>query len=618
MLLSIKQLLLITGILLTLRLAGQPASQSQRTTDRADKETANLLRQPNRLIPITHPVYQLLRYYESTGATGFLPQAKPWTKAKIIEYLDNLQQGLDLTTREKSVLQRFTADISSPVNGIKIKEHTSQETWAAVGAGAKISGKAGLGDYATWSTSNIAEPYIAGDFGKHISFFAGIGAAVERLAPDLFYEGYVKNQKVHFPYNNIGYASHPYQFDYETMWNHYNVARRAGGGPPVQEGLAAGIIYHTELSSSWAGEKIRFHFHNHRRTWGHSPRNLVLSADARRFPGIDLVLEPISWLRYSFLVGSLFSYPSQGNNYKAGIYNYDVGEVQKMLTLHMLEFTPVEQVQLTFSGGSIWSKRLELAYLAPFMLPHLAQIDVGDHDNLTMSMDVAVLVPKLGKLAFSFFVDEFSFTEKGKRLKMPRNRYAWQAGWNTGLLSRIIPGTLTEMGYTRVTPFVYTHYPESDFNPLGNDRPLDMTYMHDNANLGFYLPPNSGEFKLDFTNMAVPDLTLWLNNRFIIHGTNDLAGDPYQIFGDVYRYQQKDVYQYPLLNFTNDGIYDFTWFTEIKADKKIRLHDHFLKYFRVVASAGYSHTWWKSNQSGVESPARHRLFTGELGLIVDF
>jgi len=612
-----KPLIFITALLFTCSVNGQPSSQPYSGTPEKEKESTRILRQPDRLVPVTNPVYQLLEWYESTGETGFLPQVKPWTKAQIVEYLENLYNSSAVTNREKKVLINYMQDISAPINGLKIKEHSDNKTYTVVGAGAKISGKTGSGDHATWSVSNIAEPFIGGDLGKHFSFFAGIGAAVERLAPDIFYEGYVKNGMVHFPHENTGYASHPYQFDFETMRNHYNVARKSGGGPPVQEGLAAGIIYHTELSSSWADGKFRIHFHNHRRVWGHASENLVLSADARRFPGIDIVLEPAPWMRYSFLTGSLFSYPSQQSDYKAGIYGYDTGEVQKLLTLHMLEFTPVKPVQITFSGGSIWSKRLELAYLAPFMLPHLAQIDVGDHDNLSMGMDAAFLIPDLGKISFSIFVDEFSFTDEGDRLKKPRNRYAWQARWSTSLLSSIIPGTLTETGYTRVTPFVYTHYPETDFNPLGNGRPLDMTYTNDNANLGFYMPPNSGEFKLDFTNMAVPDLTLKLKNRFMIHGTNDLSGKPFQIFGDVYRHQLGDVYQYPLMDFTRDGIYDYTWFTEFKTDKKIRALD-FLNYFRVVATLGYSHTWWKSNQSGVAAPPRHRLFTGELGLIVDF
>lgn len=71
------------------------------------------------------------------------------------------------------------------------------------------------------------------------------------------------------------------------------------------------------------------------------------------------------------------------------------------------------------------------------------------------------------------------------------------------------------------------------------------------------------------------------------------------------------------MEFTNDGIYDYTFFTELKADKKIRWFS-FINYFRVVGALGYSHTWWESNNSGVNTPDSRSLFTGELGIIVDF
>lgn len=261
----------------------------------------------------------------------------------------------------------------------------------------------------------------------------------------MFYQSYVKNQQVNFPHHEVGYAFHPYRFRFETMWDHYNISDKAGTGSPIQKGVAAALIYRAELSTSLLNNTVRIHFHNNARYWGHSPENLILSQTARRFPGIDFIVEPTPWLRYSFLTGSLFSYPSQKSGYRRDVYGYDLGHVQKMFTLHTIEFTPMPWMQFAFSGGNIWSKRLEPAYLMPFVLPHLAQIDVGDHDNLSLNFDWAFLIPRLGKTWFSLFVDEFSFTREGKLLKMPRNRYAWQWGLKSGLLNSLIPSTLTEI-----------------------------------------------------------------------------------------------------------------------------------------------------------------------------
>jgi hypothetical protein len=144
-----------------------------------------------------------------------------------------------------------------------------------------------------------------------------------------------------------------------------------------------------------------------------------------------------------------------------------------------------------------------------------------------------------------------------------------------------------------------------------------MTYTHDEYNLGFYLPPNSSELNWKLVNVAVPDLVLSLENRLIIHGTNDLASsNVYQIYGDVYRDQVGDRDQYPLMDFTKDGIYDWTMMSEFKFDWKLR-NSGLLNYYRIVGSLGYSKTRWESNASGVIAPESKTLMTGSIGIIVE-
>jgi hypothetical protein len=570
----------------------------------------------NALVPLSNSVYALLEVYEASGLAGFLPQSRPYTKGMIAGYLNLLLENSSLTEKEKEVIRRHYDDLVTPDDGVVFKQHEGKNSRSLLGAAAQITGRAGLGDRGTWSVSNIAEPFIAGDMGRHISYFAGIGLSVERLAPGLFYQSYVKNGRVHFPYEKIGYAFPPYGFSYETMWNHVKTDATTGGGPPVQDHLTAGMLYHTELSGVWLDGALQLHLHNHHRSRGYSTDNLILSGRTRRFPGLDFIVTPAPWLRYSFMTGSLFSYANQASSYKSGIYGYDLGHPQKILSLHLIEVQLSEHFQLSFTGGNIWSKRFEPAYLMPFVLPHLTQIDIGDHDNPTMGLGLAVLYPKTGKSWFSLFIDEFSFTDKGPLLRMPRNRYAWQLGWDTPLLRQFLPLTMANMCYTRVTPFVYTHYPENDFVPFNSGRPVDMTYSHDEAGLGFYLPPNSAELKIVITHLGIPDVTLSLDHRFIVHGTNDLAGDTCRIFGDIYRHQLGDVTAYPLLDFGNDGIYDYTWSSELRAEKRVRRSGN--RYFRITGSLGYSHTWWKSNNSGVQNPGKRSLLTGSVGIITDF
>lgn len=615
--------IILPAFFMVLGLHLNPANAQEAKSGHSDAvitRGAEPIRLKHKIIPLSNTVYEVLDYFEAKGDIRFLPQAKPYTRVFIVDMLGMLLENENLTDREKKIVNRYLADVSNDTNGLKIYSQAGKKSYALAGFSAEATGRSGFGDNGTWSTSLIGEPYLSGDVGEHLTFTAGMGLAIERLAPDMFYQSYTRGGQVIFPYESIGYAHLPYQFNFETMWNH--AQGTSGSGRPVQDELTAGTIYHSELNGSWFDGVVQFSINNQRRAWGNDESNLVLSASARRFPGIELKIQPAKWIRYSYLTGSLFSFASQDTNYKATIYGYDLGQVQKMFTYHLFELIPSKWLQISAGGGNIWSKRLELAYLMPFVLPHFTQIDVGDHDNLSLYFDVATQFPGLGKTWVGFFVDEFSFTRSGNLMKMPRNRYAWQLGWKTNLLSGIIPGTTSSLKYTRLTAFVYTHYPETNFNTFGGDRPLDMTYTHDESNLGFYLPPNSGELNWKLENIAVPDLVLTLENRLIIHGTNDLAStNIYQIYGDIYRHQLREddlssVYNYPLLDFTKDGIYDWTMSSEFKFDWKIR-NSGWVNYYRLVGSLGYSKTWWKANESGVVAPEGRNLMTGSIGVVLE-
>jgi hypothetical protein len=586
----------------------------------ADVFDLTTLRLKNKIIPLTNPVYQLLDYFETKGELGFLPQAKPYTKVFIAELLIQLISKDNLSNREKRLVQRQLADIMQDTNGLKIYKQASKSSYAVAGFSAETMVRSGFGDNGTWATSLVGEPYLSGDLGEHLTFTAGIGLAVERLTPDIFYQSYTRDKQVVFPYESVGYSYLPYQFNFDTMWAHVLTSGTSGEGKPVKKDVTAGMIYHTELNGSWFDGAVQMSINNQRRAWGHDQNNLVLSSTARRFPGIELKIQPAKWIRYSYLMGSLFSYANQDSSYKRQIYGYDLGDVQKNFTYHLIEFMPNRWLQISAGGGNIWSKRFELAYMVPFVMPQFTQIDVGDHDNLTMYFDVATLVPSVGKIWGGFFVDEFDFKTSGKLFRMPHNRYAWQVGWKSNLLSEFIPGTTSTLKYTRLSPFVYTHYPETEFNTLGN-RAMDLTYTHDEFNLGFYLPPNSSELSWKLVNVGVSDLVLSLENKLIIHGTNDLASDNiYQIYGDVYRqfYEEpgRAMVKYSYADFTKDGIYDWTVETEFKFDWKLR-NSGLLNYYRLVGSLGYAKTWWRSNESQVVAPEPRKLLTGSIGIVVE-
>ena len=587
---------------------------------KADNESiTEQVRLKNKIIPLSNSVYNILDHYEASGVLEFLPQAKPYTKGVVLQLLGQLQLAESLSTKEKKVVNRFISDLTRESNGINIYKQSGEAGFAQIGLGGEISARKAVGDNGTWSTSSPALPYLSGDLGQHITFHAALGPSIERLAPDQFYQSYTKDQRVNFPYQSVGVAWLPYQFNYETLYTHTQISNKSPGKSNITEQLAVGFLYYTELNGSWFKGALQVSLNNQRRAWGLDNQNMVLSSTARRFPGLELKMAPVKFIRYSFLMGSLFSYANQSAGYKQNIYGYDIGDPQNLLTLHLLELTPAKWLQISASAGNVWSKRFELSYMMPLVFSHFSELEVGDYDNLSMGVDVAFKIPKVGKTWLSFYNDEFSFSTSGPLLRMPRNRYAWQWGWKTSLLSAWVPSTTSTLKYSRATPFVYTHYPDSRFNTFTN-RPLDMTYTHDGFNLGFYLPPNSSELNWKLVNVAVPDLVLSLDNKLIIHGTNDLASENvYQIYGDVYRHQLGgDIYQYPLMDFTKDGIYDWSVLSDLQFDWKVRtLKIPGLSYFRVQGSLGVSHSWWESNASGVTAPSSKTLISGSLGVAVD-
>jgi len=583
-------------------------------------ETRTQVRLLQKMVPLGHPVYSLLDRYETSGELPFLPQARPFRKGEIITLLEQLEALPGLSAREREVIALHLSDLREETTAVKILSGTTGESYALVGFGAEVSVRQGGGENGVSSLALTPKPYLSGDLGRHISFHASMGPSLEKLAPDLFHGSYTRLGEVHFPNAWTGVSFLPYQSDYETIYNHTLIDEKWTGHSPFLHQWSVGFFYSTELSGSWLNDKLQVSLHNQRRAWGHDTRNLLLSSTARRFPALEAHIRPVPWLRFSWLTGSTFHPGGYSSGEAVSIYGYDTGVNQNMLTLQLLEIIPARWLHISASSVNLWIKRTEPAYTMPFVFAHWPELEVGDYDNGGMTLDIALRFPRFGKAWLSFYNDEFSFQKEGALLRMPRNRYGWQLGWRTALPPRLLPATLSSLTYTRLTPFIYTHYPETRVNAF-IDRPVDMTYTHDGANLGFYLPPNSGEWHWNLTNMAFPDLVLALDSRLITHGTNDLASENiYQIYGDIYRHQFTpeggDIHDYPLTRFGRDGIYDHTFMMELSFDWKIRAIN-LVPYFRIAGSAGFARTRWESNDSVVTAPSPVTSFSGRLSLIVD-
>jgi len=223
----------------------------------------------------------------------------------------------------------------------------------------------------------------------------------------------------------------------------------------------------------------------------------------------------------------------------------------------------------------------------------MTQEQNGDFDNVSITGGFAVRLPVVGKLYGSLFLDETSGSSLKEIFQYARNMYAYQGGIKTPL-SFLPFGTLT-LQYTKINPFVYSHYFEKKY--AGYSIPVSMTYTNQGRNLGYFLPPNSDEILLKVETFPRPNLLTTFKYQLIRHGTNnptDISGNGNpdgQIYGDIYiPYDYTASNPYPLKDFLHDGVYDWSNIVSLKAEYSF---PNFpltvgLEYF-------FSHTFWDRN-----------------------
>lgn len=590
------------------------------------------------MVPVDNPVYAILDIMETRGGIPLQPMARPYSARRISSLL---HQGRSvLSSYEWEQVSGLLEELGRIGEGADLIKDGEGEN--PVVFGGNLSGGIKKGFFLPGEDGETPSPNgesitsevtaaVSGSLSDNLFYQASLGVALERYAPDLFYSSSVKNDAVNFSYEHVGYAELPYQFTYDTAYWHANAVTYHSGSSPIATDLHYGFSYGIETTGLFFDDTMLISANNLHHSWGSNRegRDLLLSEATRRFPAIEFRLQPRDWVSYSYLTGTLFHYPQQNKSFKFSIYETDLGSMQKNYTIQSVELMPASWISLGLTSANIWPKRFELGYMVPFLLPFFVQIDQADSDNLAMEVDLNIRIPKVGRGWFTLFMDEISFDVGDNFLKMARNRYAYQTGWESSLPSWLMPLAKLTLNYTRITPYVYTHYPEDDFGVttydetvvVGEDddgnliydtitviRPVDQTFTHDGFNLGYPLPPNSDELRLTLNQIVSREFHYSFDGALIRHGTNDIAdvnSGALLLTGDVYMDQNGSVYSYPLMDFTKDGIYDWTLLAEASCSWRPKGFP-----FTLHGSLGYAKTWWVANESGVAAPEPREMING--------
>jgi len=595
-------------------------------------------------VEINNPVYVLLDNAEQRKLLQFLPPAKPYSKTVVLKYLKQLDRNRNsLSESEESVLDYYLKDLTEK-NSNPISWGTEEKKGGpgSFQAGFKIDGdyRVNANNLPSWHMYNGLVAYARGDISNFLSYYGSAGGSLDKVAPDLFYNNVtlwvsrLAASRDTYPYyitggtfnlyngNDNNYSAPgtfaPYQF--YTKWDgHHTDPFTSGLNDGVSNIPMVALITRDEITAQFYDGDLTLRWGKIKREWGQGDGSLFLSGSAHPFEGFETHINPVKWFNYSATVGSLGNWfvdsyinkdfnPATDDTTKITT-NLGMFSEQKMISIQQIDITPTNWLSLLVSSSAIWGKRFELAYLSPLLMPFMTQEFNGDFDNVSITTGFTMRFPKIGKIYGSLFLDETSGSSIEEIFKYARNMYAYQGGIQTPL-SFLPFGTIT-LQYTKINPFVYSHYFEEKYSTFS--LPVSMNYTNEGQNLGYFLPPNSDEILLKVETFPKPNLLTTFKYQLIRHGTNSV--DPYtgaitgtdadgdgipdgQIYGDIYiPYDYSTTTPYPLKDFLHDGVYDWSNIVSLKAEYSFPSYPLTvgLEYF-------FSHTFWDRNGRAVNVP----------------
>jgi len=326
-----------------------------------------------------------------------------------------------------------------------------------------------------------------------------------------YYEGFKDNGE--FENRTTTVYSEPlthFPYSYKKRWDgSVFFLENLGGLESWPNNIAGGYSLLSELSSSFLDNKLFLRLGRISRDWGTGPlgSSLAFNQIARPFLGIEGEFHPVSWFGIASLTGVL-----EYNNVE-GIKTSSMTE-QNVYSSTMLQFRYRNYVFFDFIDSVVWPKRFELGYIAPIISNFFYQNNVGDFDNMAITINLKLQYPGLGNIWFSLFVDEMKVDTNWWDLD--RTMTAAQAGINIQL--PFLAFSSLRLSYTVVNPYCYTH--NRNFNPWFGNIPMETSYTNNGACLGYYIPPNSDELLFRFRTMPVKSLVTFLQYQMIRHGAD--------------------------------------------------------------------------------------------------
>ncbi len=515
-----------------------------------------LTAQSNLTVNIDDPVYLLIEMAEVKGYITRVSQVRPYPVTRIRRYLEEINGVRNrLSQRQIEVLDEQRRRF-----GLVAEDERSWWQSGRVDFGGEGTDMENFPIRVRMQADNITNMelnsmafqnvtpvkiFLEGDITSHFSYGFNVGFGASFLNPAAF------EPFGHITYNDGFALGMSGSLNDSTTYN----------------GFAVTFHFMPEMQAQFLDDRVRVGMGRYARSMGPGSGGLTVSGTARPYDALELEVRPAKWLNYYFSVGSLGNWFSQRawmGDVKTGTTGfpdqpqYEVPTDEKNLTLQVLEIMPVDWMYLNMTTGAVWGKRMEIGYFNPLMPLLFSQNLYGDADNLAMEMTGAFPLPFGVKIYGTFFADEVQFNDLGTLFTDTSQQFGIQAG-----LKGLIPGlgfTLGTFQYTKLEPYVYTHYEQVYPSTTAL---VNTNWTNDRYNLGYYLPPNSDEFLLQLESMPAAGLKLYGKYRYIRHGYGNWdnpgeiegtvdSGGAYTDTGD----DDRHAYQDRPKNFLKDGPYE--------------------------------------------------------------
>lgn len=467
-----------------------------------------LIHAQNELVPVNHPVYDLLRTlsYKSFIA-GYDAAIIPFHRKEIATFLDDAKKS------------------NPKISSVEMEEI---EHWINIFSDQKkeipsLTKEMGFDIFEHFKEQNENYFYSTGDSSALFRLSAVL--SLDYLKDDLGSASlFMYGASILLDYENFGLnvaATNGLQFGNRfTAMNDRRIRQSYTFNTTGLNNFDA-----TYGHAYFFSDHFKFQIGRERVLWGNSAVNPFLLGSVTQL--FDFVKFQFKWksFSYDFLHGWLVQ-PTT-----SVFIDSTIGDVRnknsKYVAINRISFSPLQNLRIGGNQIIIYANRgVELAYLSPFAFWESAQRSLGDLDNSFLVLDASYYPTSGLNLYSSFMIDDIHFDyitrDDGN---FWQNRWAYQIGFNlTNPL--LLQNLVLTSEYSVIRPYTLSH------TGIGES----FAYTNNSYPLGINMEPNSTLWstKISYTPFKNGNVSLSFNNY--LHGRNlyDNSGNLVENVGGSY------------------------------------------------------------------------------------